>query len=330
MLRRPVYVPGDERQESRFVTTAEAQGNTPPTIGVDVGGTKTRAGVVSRDGSLGKPVERQTDVSSEETLLAMLDDVVEELRAGDDRVAALGFGLPSRIDQRRGRAVASVNIPLTDVDFRDRMRERHGLPVGIDNDANAAAIAEWHAGAARGARDVVMLTIGTGVGGGLILDGKPYRGATGSGAELGHIVVELDGPPCRCGGRGHLESFAAGPAADDAAVELYGPGSGARELVRRAGAGEAKAIEALARIGRYLGAGLATFVNVFEPELIVIGGGFGEAVGELVLGPAREVLARDGLLPGRESVRIVRARLGIDAGVIGAAMLAFEALGAED
>jgi glucokinase len=311
------------------VTTPEAQRDAPRTIGVDVGGTKIRAAVASRDGSLGKPLERHTDVSSEEALLAMLDDVVEELRAGDQKVGALGFGLPSRIDQRRGRAVASVNIPLTDVDFRDRMRERHGLPVGIDNDANAAAIAEWRAGAAQGARDVVMLTIGTGVGGGLILDGRPYRGATGSGAELGHIVLELDGPPCRCGGRGHLESFAAGPAADNAAVELYGPGSGARELVRHAKAGDEKAIAALARIGRYLGAGLATFVNVFEPELIVIGGGFGEAVGDLVLRPARQVLARDGLLPGRESVRIVRAKLGNDAGVIGAAMLAFEALGAE-
>jgi glucokinase len=310
------------------VTTPEAQRDAPRTIGVDVGGTKIRAAVASRDGSLGKPLERHTDVSSEEALLAMLDDVVEELRAGDQKVGALGFGLPSRIDQRRGRAVASVNIPLTDVDFRDRMRERHGLPVGIDNDANAAAIAEWRAGAAQGARDVVMLTIGTGVGGGLILDGRPYRGATGSGAELGHIVLELDGPPCRCGGRGHLESFAAGPAADNAAVELYGPGSGARELVRHAKAGDEKAIAALARIGRYLGAGLATFVTVFEPELIVIGGGFGEAVGDLVLRPARQVLARDGLLPGRESVRIVRAKLGNDAGVIGAAMLAFEALGA--
>ncbi len=310
------------------MSTPEPQRDTARTIGVDVGGTKILAAVVSRDGSVGKPLERRTDVSSEEAHLAMLDDVVEELRAGDDRVAALGFGLPSRIDQRRGRAVASVNIPLTDVDFRDRMRERHGLPVEIDNDANAAAIAEWLVGAARGARDMVMLTLGTGVGGGLILDGRPFRGATGSGAELGHIVLELDGPPCRCGGRGHLESFAAGPAADDLAAKLYGPGSGARELVRRANAGEERAVEALARIGRYLGAGLATFVNVFEPELIVIGGGFGEAAGDFLLRPALGVLEQDGLPPGRDTVRIVRARLGTAAGVIGAAMLAFEALGA--
>jgi glucokinase len=298
----------------------------PKVIGVDVGGTKVLAAVVSREGSLEAQLERPTDVSSEEALLAMLDSVVEELRTGDRDVAALGFGLPSRIDQRRGRAVASVNVPLIDVDFRDRMRERHGLPVEIDNDANAATIAEWHAGAAQGAEHVVMLTLGTGVGGGLILDGKPYRGATGGGAELGHIVLELDGPPCRCGGRGHLESFATGVAADHVARERIGPESNAHDLVRRAQAGEPEAVAALAGIGRYLGAGIASFVNALEPEVVVIGGGFGEAAGDFLLGSAREVLARDGLSPARETVRIVEAQLGRDAGVIGAGMLGFEAL----
>lgn len=298
----------------------------PQVIGVDVGGTKILAAVVSRDGSLEAQLERPTDVSSQDALLVMLDGVVEELRAGNPGVAALGFGLPSRIDQLRGRAVASVNVPLTDVDFRDRMRERHGLPAEIDNDANAATIAEWHSGAARGARHVVMLTLGTGVGGGLILDGKPYRGATGGAAELGHIVLELDGPPCRCGGRGHLESFATGVAADRVARERIGPESNAHDLVRRGKAGEPEAVAALAAIGRYVGAGIASFVNALEPEVIVIGGGFGEAAGDLLLGPARDVLAQDGLTPGRENVRIVKAQLGTDAGVIGAGMIAFEAL----
>jgi glucokinase len=300
----------------------------PDVIGVDVGGTKVLAAVVSRDGSLGEQLERPTEVSSEQALLAMLDDVVEELRSPHQDVAALGFGLPSRIDQRRGRAVASVNVPLADVDFRDRMRKRHGLPVAIDNDANAAAIAEWRSGAARGAQHVVMLTLGTGVGGGLILDGRPYRGATGGGAELGHIVIELDGPPCRCGGRGHLESFATGIAADRVARERIGPESNARDLIRRAKAGEAPAVDALAWIGRYVGAGIASFVNALEPEVVVIGGGWGEAAYEFLLDPAREVLARDGLPPARGNVRIVEARLGTDAGVIGAGMIAFEALDA--
>jgi len=297
-------------------------------IGVDVGGTKILAAVVSRDGSVGARVERPSEHSSQDALLGELDSMVEELQRGDAGVRALGFGVPSRIDQRAGRAIKSVNIPLEGVDLRDRMRERHGLPVAIDNDANAAAIGEWQAGAARGARYVVMLTLGTGVGGGLILDGKPYRGATGSGAELGHIVIDPDGPPCGCGGHGHLESLAAGPAADRVARSLYGAESNAHELVRRGQAGDGEAVEALAGIGRYLGAGIASLVNIFEPELVVVGGGFG-AAGELLLGPAREVLAVEGLEPGRDTVRIVQAELGAEAGVIGAGMVGFEALDPE-
>jgi glucokinase len=295
-------------------------------IGVDVGGTKILAAVVSRDGSLGVRLERPSDHSSQDALLAELDSLVEELHRAEPEAVALGFGVPSRIDQRSGQALKSVNIPLEGVDLRDRMREQHGLPVALDNDANAAAIAEWQVGAARGARHVVMLTLGTGVGGGLILDGRPYRGATGSGAELGHIVLEPGGPPCGCGGHGHLESFAAGPAADRVARSLYGDGSNAHELVRRGREGEPEAVEALAGIGRYLGSGIATFVNVFEPELVVVGGGFGDA-GELLLGAAREVVAVEGLEPARDNVRIVEAELGVEAGVIGAGMVAFEALG---
>jgi glucokinase len=297
-------------------------------IGVDVGGTKTLFAVVTPEGTIEARLERHTVVSSQEALLAELDDGVEELRSAHPETTALGFGIPSRVDQRTGRAVASVNIPLTDVDFRDRMRERHGLPVAIDNDGNAAAIAEWMTGAARGASNVVMLTLGTGVGGGLILGGQPYRGATGSGAELGHIVIEFDGPLCGCGGRGHLEAVASGKAAGQVAQKLYGPEAKGQDLVRRAESGEDDAVRAMAAIGQRLGAAIATFVNIFEPEIVVIGGGFG-AASELMLGPAREVLARDGLAPGREALRIVEAQLGSDAGVIGAGMIAFEALESE-
>jgi len=294
-------------------------------IGVDVGGTKTLAAVVNENGEIEEQVLRATEQSSQEALLAELDAMVDELRAGRE-IAALGFGLPSRIDQRLGRAVASVNIPLAEIDFRDRMRRQHGLPVGIDNDANAATMGEWHAGAAKGARFVVMLTLGTGVGGGLILDGRPYRGTTGVGAELGHIVIGRDGPPCGCGGHGHLESYATGRVADATARRLYGEESDGHELVVKAKAGDAQAVEALAEIGRWLGAGIASLVNVFEPQLVVIGGGFGASAGELLLGPAREVLAVEGLVPARDTVRVVQAELGFYAGVIGAAMVGFEAL----
>ena len=281
--------------------------------------------MVSPDGELEAREERATDVTSTAALLAELDGAVETLRA-EHEVAAIGFGIPSLIDQRHGRVLFSVNLPLQDTDFRDRMIERHRLPVAVENDANAAAIGEWRAGAARGARNVVMLTLGTGVGGGLVLDGRPYRGATGAGAELGHMVVEYAGPPCPCGGRGHLESFASGKAADAVARRLYGPQSNAHELVRRGQAGESEAVSALAEIGRRLGAAVGSFVNIFEPEVIVIGGGFASAE-DLLLGPVRQTAGREALPALRDRIRIVRAELGVDAGLVGAGMAAFEALG---
>lgn len=296
-------------------------------IGVDVGGTKILAGVIDRQGEVARREERPTPRASQEELLATLDDVVESL-LGDD-VIAVGFGLPSTIDQRTGRAVSSVHIPLADIDFRDRMAERFGLPVAIDNDANAAAIAEWQLGAGRGASHVVVLTLGTGIGGGLILDGRPYRGSTGAGAELGHMVLEYDGVPCGggCSGLGHFEAVASGVAADEAARRRFGAEAKARDLVAAARNGDEGAKEDLAEIGRRLGAGIGSLVNVFDPEIVVLGGGFSDA-GDLLLAPAREILAREGLRPARDHVRIEWAELGPDAGMVGAALVGFEALDA--
>lgn len=294
-------------------------------LGVDVGGTKIAAGVIDREGRVERRLEHSTPVGSQDEFLAGLDGAVEEL-LGDD-VAALGFGIPSTVDQRSGRVVSSVNIPLADVDFRRRMSERFSLPVGMDNDANAATIAEWKIGAGRGVNDMVMLTLGTGIGGGLILGGKPYRGFVGAGAELGHIVIEYGGEPCGrgCDGHGHFEQYASGRAADRAAAEVLGPGSKARELVTAAREGNEAALEAMREIGRRLGAGIGSLVNIFDPELVVIGGGFSSAL-DLLLDPAREVLAQEALPPGRDLVRIVPATLGADAGLVGAGFVAFEAL----
>jgi glucokinase len=294
-------------------------------IGVDVGGTKILAGVLDRGGHVDRAGERSTPVASQDELLATLDEAVEELR--NDEVAALGFGLPSTIDQAAGRAVSSVHIPLADLDFRERMSERFGLPVAIDNDGNAAAIAEWRVGAGRGSQNMVMLTLGTGIGGGLILNGRPYRGATGAGAELGHIVLEYGGPPCGhgCDGHGHFEALASGSAANAEAARLLGEGAVGHDLVARAREGDTTALVAMDEIGRRLGAGIASLINVFEPELVVLGGGFATA-GDLLLGPAREVIAVEALRPGRSIVRIVPAELGTRAGLVGAGMIAFEAL----
>jgi len=298
-------------------------------IGIDLGGTKIRAGVVDREGRVGRHDTRRTPVTSEDALLEELDSVVESLL--DDEVEALGFGIPSTIDQRTGRAISSVHVPLANIDFRDRMASRFGLPVGIDNDGNCAAIAEWQLGAGRGASHVIALTLGTGIGGGLILDGRPYRGSIGAGAELGHMVLDYGGATCGqgCTGHGHFEVFAAGSAADDLAERHFGPGADARRLVAEAEAGSQVAIDDLAELGHRLGAGIATLVNIFNPELVIIGGGFSDA-GELIFGPARETLAVEALAPGRDLVRIVSAELGPDAGMVGAALVGFEALDSQD
>jgi len=200
-------------------------------IGVDVGGTKIAAGVVDREGRILSRIERPTETESQEKLLALLDEIVDGLMG--DEVVAIGFGLPSTIDQRQGRVVGSVHIPIGDLDFRARMAERVSVPAALDNDGNAAAIAEWKVGAGHGSSHMIMLTLGTGVGGGLILDGKPYRGFVGAGAEIGHMVLEYGGEPCsgNCTGHGHLEQVASGGAADRAAERILGPAATGRELV---------------------------------------------------------------------------------------------------
>jgi glucokinase len=295
-------------------------------IGVDLGGTKILAGVVARDGSVVRRHERPTPLDTQEHVLQELEAAVTELL--DDSVVAVGFGTPSPIDQARGVVVRCVNLPLEDAPVRDRMHERFGIPVGLDNDANAAAIGEWRAGAGRDTDDLVMLTLGTGVGGGVVCGGKPFRGRNGEGAEFGHVVVVHDGRPCQgaCNGRGHLEVYVSGTAATAAARAEFGPSADAHRLVRLANEGDAQAKQILTEIGRYLGSGIGSFVNVFAPELVVLGGGFGVAAYEYLSGPAEEVALREALEPMRRSVRLAKAELGTAAGLIGAAFVGFEAL----
>jgi glucokinase len=276
---------------------------------------------------------------------ALLDTAVDAVReacdAAGSEVAAVGFGIPCLIDQRTGIAVMAVNQAMADVPFRDVMTERLGLPVFVDNDANVAALAEHRAGAARGTSEAVVLTIGTGIGGGLILRGELYRGSIGAGAELGHMVIEMDGPPCQgnCPNHGCVEALASGTAlareASRLAVERPRSGLGRALAAGRqptgplvtelAHDGDAAAIEALALIGRRLGVAITSLVNIFNPEVVVIGGGV-IAAGELLLAPARAVVAERALPPSRDVVRIVAARFGVEAGMVGAAVLAFNGL----
>jgi glucokinase len=290
-------------------------------IGVDVGGTKILAGTVDSAGRIEHRRERPTELDSQDRLIEAIGAAAEELL--DDSSAAVGFGLPSRIDQQAGRVDGSVNIPLADVPLRELMTERLGRPVAIENDGNAAALAEHRAGAGRSARTMVMLTLGTGVGGGVVIEGKLLR----DGGELGHTVLVYDGIPCQgtCTGRGHLEAYVSGTAAAKLAQEAFGPAVDAHRLVRLAGEGDATGIEILEGIGRKLGAAIGSFVNIFRPQLVVIGGGFA-AAGDFLLDPARETLRREALPPANERVQIVRAELGTAAGVIGAALVAHDEL----
>jgi len=282
-------------------------------IGVDLGGTKILAGIVDEDGTVGDTVEVVTPIESQALLVEALAAVVEELRTPD--VGAVGFAVPTRID-RRGIALGAVNIPLAQLSLRAELGGRVGLPVGAINDGSAAALAEHRLGAGKGARDLVMLTLGTGVGGGVVIDGRLYDGWS----EVGHMVIVVDGEPCLgiCTGRGHVEAYCSGTAADRIAARELGEGATAYELVEQKH-------PALEQIGHYLGAAIGSLANVFDPEVFVVGGGFGLAAGELLLAPARATAERE-VLPGGRRLRIVNGELGPSAGMVGAALVAFEAV----
>ena len=306
-------------------------------IGVDLGGTKMLVGVVASDRRVLYRATAPSRGLGRDDLLASLEREVDAARAEHPGAEAVGLGIPCTIDRERGRAILAVNLDLADVPIRDLMAERLGMPVFVDNDANVAALAEHRFGAARGTRNAVMLTVGTGIGGGLILNGELYRGSVGAAAELGHTVVDLDGPPCQgnCPNHGCIEALASGTAiarealgiaeadpdsalgralAEDASLD-------GREVTEAAKAGDERALGVLALVGRRLGAALSSFANIFNPDVIVIGGGV-VAAGELLIGPARQELASRALPPMNETP-VAPAQLGPEAGMIGAATMAF-------
>jgi glucokinase len=292
----------------------------PLVIGLDVGATKILSGLIDRDGNVVAEHRVATPGRSQEAALAAMDAAVEALL--DPRVAAIGYGIPSNLERGTSRILRATNMLLAGIDLVARSRQRFGLPVAVENDGNVAALAEWKRGAARDASNLVMLTLGTGVGGGIVIDDRLFRGW----AELGHVVVQEGGPPCPCGGRGHLEALSSGQAADRIARSLYGADADARVLVERARAGELDAVSALERMGESLGAAVGSLVNTFDPELVVIGGGFGMDAGDLVLEPARKAARREAMPPGDETLRIVPAELGAEAGLVGAGLVGFDAL----
>ena len=305
-------------------------------IGVDLGGTKMLLGVLDAGSETVWESRERSAGEGEDELVELLVREIGEARKERPGVKAIGMGIPATIDHEKGLAVAAVNLPIEDLPIRDLVVERTGLPAFVDNDANVAALAEHHFGAARGTSNAVMLTIGTGIGGGLILGGEIYRGSTGAGAELGHMAIQMDGPGCQgnCPNRGCVEAFASGTALgreglaaagsnpDSALGKLLAAGEevDGRAVTVAAQNGDETAIEVFELVGGRLGVALASYANIFEPEVIVIGGGV-IAAGDLLLDPARRELESRALRPMNKTP-VVAAELGEDAGMIGAAAMA--------
>lgn len=306
-------------------------------VGVDVGGTKIAAGVVDASGAVLARIRAETPPAGGDAVTGAIARVARELSARAGGPLPVGVGAAGIVDAD-GWMRYSPNIAgWDDVPLAERLRAQLDVPVAVHNDANVAAWGEYRAGAGRAASGtLLMLTVGTGIGGGLVQDGRLVRGASGMAAEFGHIVVSEGGPRCGCGNHGCLEAMASGTAIGRLACEALDAG-GASPLLRRedlptgktvtaaARQGDAFAREVLARAGFWLGVGIASLVNALDPEVVVVGGGAMQA-GELLLGPAREsYLERLMGRAHRTSAPVVEAELGDDAGLIGAALLALDA-----
>jgi glucokinase len=300
---------------------------------VDVGGTKVAVAAV--DGvAAAHALEHPTSTGSTPELLDGIEATVRGVIELAGQPEAIGVGVPSQIDYETGTVESSVNIPLTGVTLREELSRRFGVPVFVDNDANCAALAEAHI---VGRRHLAMLTLGTGVGGGIVIDGRTFRGAHGLGAELGHMTINPDGPPCpgNCPNRGCLEAYCSGQALERDATQLANdrpdiPLAGrlgadgkvtGRELVAAAEDGDPDALLLIDNFARMLGVGIATCVNVFEPERLAIGGGLSRA-SHLFLDRAVQEAASRALPALWRRVTIALAEGGADAGVIGAGVLA--------
>jgi glucokinase len=307
-------------------------------IGVDIGGTKVAAGVVDEQGSIVATARRDTPSHDPAKIEDIISDLVRELQAVNP-VEAVGIGAAGFVDAARSKVIFAPNLAWRDEPLRDSIEARCRLPVVVENDANAAAWAEARFGAGRGQEYLVILTIGTGLGGGLVVGGRLYRGRLGIAAELGHLTVEPGGRRCGCGSRGCWERYASGRALVREAQELatISPAIASRMLALVGGEPEAitglavtqaardgdeAALEAFRSVGTWLGLGMASIAAVLDPGMFVIGGGV-SAAGSLLCEPAERTLQERITARAYREVPSVRlAELGQEAGIVGAADLA--------
>lgn len=314
-------------------------------LGIDLGGTKIIAGLVDREGQIFARQHRKTQASEGPTaVLHRLIDAATQLLTAENlhrgQVAAIGVAAPGPIDARSGVVTAPPNLPgWIDVPLGQLIQNELGAPTFLENDGNAAALAEHRFGAGRGADHMIYVTASTGIGGGLILDGSLYSGATGAAAEVGHMTILPQGPLCGCGNRGCLEALASGTAIAREARERVARGAptvitelaegnldriSAKLVAQAANQGDAEAEAILSEAMNYLGLGMANLVNLFNPQLIVIGGGLTK-MGERLFGPVRRIIDRRAFPTSAAAVEISRAQLGDDVGLLGAAAVAMTA-----
>jgi len=306
-------------------------------IGVDVGGTATKAAIVAGSGEVLLRVERGTDKSAgTKGIIAVIDELIGRASEISAAPSVVGVGAAGFIDATTGSVTFAPNLSYDDPHVAEAVRSRTGLPVIVDNDANAAVWGERTFGAARGLDHVVLLTLGTGIGSGFISDGRLVRGSTGAGAEFGHTVVDPKGPECLCGLRGCIEQFASGGAigraarraAEDNPTSTMIAMAGSVDAITAEHAAKAAreydeiALQIMHEAGRWLGIALSNIANLFDPQTIVLGGSVAKA-GETFLGMARDTLVAMTGAQRRRPLRLDVTELGGDVGIIGAAALAF-------
>jgi glucokinase len=300
-------------------------------LGLDVGGTKLAAGVVDASGAVRSFAAESTRAHEGpeqglERLFELGRRAVAEAGLEWPAIGAVGIGAGGPLDSERGVLVAPPHLPgWRDVPIVARAEEAFRLPVALENDATAAAAGEHRYGAGAGTRHMVYLTISTGVGGGVVIDGRLYRGATGNGGELGHVTVDWDGRRCRgCGRRGCLEAYVSGTSIAERARECGMGEVTAADVAAAARAGDPLAVEVWEETTSALACGLTSIVNLFEPEVVVLGGGVVGGTGEQLLGPVRERVRTGAMAPAGAAARIVQSALGQHVGVVGAAAIAHD------
>jgi glucokinase len=312
-------------------------------IGMDLGGTNIKCGLVTGDGVLIQEKRTATEADGGvDHVLGRMEELIRNTAAvrPDSEIRGVGIGMPGLVDAEGGVFIEGPNLKgWTNVNLNERLGGRLGMPICIDNDAHVAALGEFAFGAGRGSTDMLMVTLGTGVGGGLVLNGKLYRGKRNTAGEFGHTTIQMDGPLCNCGRRGCIEAFVGKNGIIRNLIAKLDSGRASSlaskdrnrleplDISLAAGKGDGLAVEVLRETGEYLGVGLGNAVNLLNLERIVVGGQVADA-GDFILRPARDALDRIALKVPRETVRIVPAELGNSAGIIGAARLAMLAFSA--